>query len=265
MNSFILLAIVAATSVALAQGASVRITGGDLAQRGQFPYQVALTSKGKLLCGGVLVHERFALTAARCVFQGGVRVPEKSLRVFTGSERLMMGGQFRRVQTVHVHEQYAQNRFDLALVELNKPVAFSETVQAVPVAESAFNGAAAGESVTVTGWGRTAEDENTTYKLKFAQVNALSGEQCAQELGEAYYEGALCFHGEENKGAVCFGDFGGPAVYENTLVGVASYSAGEACGSEQPDVFVDVGVFHDWVQEKIAGDESGETTTATTA
>uniref|UniRef100_A0A8D8CKV3 Chymotrypsin-1 n=1 Tax=Culex pipiens TaxID=7175 RepID=A0A8D8CKV3_CULPI len=262
MNSFILLTIVAATSLALAQGASVRITGGDLAQRGQFPYQVGLTSKGKLLCGGVLVHERFALTAARCVFQNGVRIPEKSLRVFAGSERLMMGGQFRRVQAVHVHEQYAQNRFDLALVEINKPVAFSETVQAVAVGESAFNGA--GE-VTVTGWGRTAETENTSYKLKFATVAALSGEQCAQELGEAFYEGALCFRGEENKGVACFGDFGGPAVHENTLVGVASYSAGEACGSEQPDVFVDVGVFYDWIQEKIGGDDSGETTTATSA
>lgn len=262
MNSFILLAIVAATTLVLAQGASVRVTGGDLAQRGQFPYQVALTSKGKLLCGGVLVHERFVLTAARCVFQEGVRVPNKSLRVFAGSERLMMGGQFRRVQAVHVHEQFADNRFDLALVEVNKPLAFSETVKAVPLRESAFDGA--GE-VTVTGWGRTAEEENTSYKLKFAQVTALDGEQCAQELGEAFYEGALCFRGEENKGAVCFGDYGGPAVYENTLVGVASYSAGEACGSERPDVFVDVGVFYEWVQEKMAGDETGETTTVTSA
>lgn len=125
--------------------------------------------------------------------------------MFAGSERLMMGGQFRRVQTVHVHEQYAQNRFDLALVEINKPVAFSETVQAVPVGESAFNGEAT--AVTVTGWGRTAETENTSYKLKFATVTALSGEQCAQELGEAFYEGALCFRGEENKGVACFVSF----------------------------------------------------------
>lgn len=262
MNSFIVLAIVAATSLALAQGASVRVTGGDLAQRGQFPYQVGLTSKGKLLCGGVLVHERFVLTAARCVVQNGVRVPEKSLRVFAGSERLMMGGQFRRVQAVHVHEQFSENRFDLALVEVNKPVAFSETVKAVTLAESAFNGT--GE-VTVTGWGRTAEDENTSYKLKFAKLTAVYEEQCAQELGEAFYEGALCFRGEEGKGAVCMGDYGGPAVVDNTLVGVASYSAGEACGSEHPDVFVDVGVFYDWVQEKMAGDETGETTTVTYA
>lgn len=56
--------------VAALVGCAQAVVDGEFAEKGQFPYQVALTHKGKLHCGGVLVHERFVLTAAHCLFDG---------------------------------------------------------------------------------------------------------------------------------------------------------------------------------------------------
>lgn len=236
--------------VAALVGCAQAVVDGEFAEKGQFPYQVALTNKGKVHCGGALVHERFVLTAAHCFFDGETQFPVKAFRVFFGSERLMMGGQFRNVKTVHVHEEFDHQTFkyDLALVELSKPAQFSDNVEAVTVNDTPF---AFEESVTFTGFGRTSEEENTSYKLKYNTFTAFTTEECQNYLGDAFYEGALCFHNKEGHSGACFGDYGGPAVFENSVAGVASYTFGGACGGEQPDVFVDAGFFHDWVEEKL--------------
>jgi secreted trypsin-like serine protease len=43
-----------------------RITGGSVAERGQFPWQVGLIIGGSSFCGGSLISERWVLTAAHC-------------------------------------------------------------------------------------------------------------------------------------------------------------------------------------------------------
>jgi secreted trypsin-like serine protease len=43
-----------------------RITGGSVASRGQFPWQVALIIDSAYFCGGSLISDRWVLTAARC-------------------------------------------------------------------------------------------------------------------------------------------------------------------------------------------------------
>jgi secreted trypsin-like serine protease len=43
-----------------------RITGGFLASRGQFPWQVALVIDNAWFCGGSLISAQWVLTAAHC-------------------------------------------------------------------------------------------------------------------------------------------------------------------------------------------------------
>ncbi|XP_053686928.1 serine protease SP24D-like [Sabethes cyaneus] len=255
MNTMLVLTIIAGVILLGAVLAENRVVDGQFAEKGQFPYQVALVRQGKLHCGAVLVHEKFVLTAAHCFFQGDQPLPEKTLHVFFGSERLLVNGQFRQARTVHVHEKFdhTSNKYDLALVELNKPVTFSETVRGVSVENVAF---LENQQATFSGWGRSGEQQNTNYKLKYNTLTSLSAADCATALGDAYYEGALCFHNEQQHSGVCFGDYGGPVVHNGTLVGVASYTVGGTCGGDKPDVFVDVSYFYEWVQEKFGGENN---------
>jgi len=43
-----------------------RITNGNTAASGQFPWQVALVINGASFCGGSLISNRWVLTAAHC-------------------------------------------------------------------------------------------------------------------------------------------------------------------------------------------------------
>ena len=43
------------------------IVGGEDAQNGMIPYQVALYASGSFFCGGTLIGKQTVLTAAQCV------------------------------------------------------------------------------------------------------------------------------------------------------------------------------------------------------
>ncbi|XP_035789479.1 serine protease SP24D-like [Anopheles albimanus] len=245
--------IVLASSLADAQGP--RIVDGENAGRAQFPYQVTLTEKLLVLCGGALVHERFFLTAAHCLFDANnTLLPLNNLNVFYGSEKLFSNGKYNRIRTVLVHDQYehGSTQYDLALVEVRRNFELSFNAQPLALAESAQEEP---QSVTVSGFGRTSEAGNTSFKLKHAELSTLSSGDCQTATGDGWYEGALCLD-TSNGGGFCTGDYGGPAVFNGTLVGIGSYTSGGRCGSGQPDVFVDVGYFRAWVQSQIDEIES---------
>lgn len=46
-----------------------RIVAGIKARKGGFPWQVGIYLQGRLICGGTLINERYALTAAHCFGQ----------------------------------------------------------------------------------------------------------------------------------------------------------------------------------------------------
>ncbi|XP_052898445.1 serine protease SP24D-like [Anopheles moucheti] len=222
-----------------------RVADGTDARRGQFPYQVALTLKRQTVCGGVMVHERFFLTAAHCFFNGDTPLPVEQLNVFYGSEKLFSNGRYNRVKTVHFHDQYDHGlQYDLAVVEVKRNFDLSSTSRPVAFGEEAF-----GENLlaTVTGYGRSTVEGNMAFRLKYAQLTSLPDSQCREAMGDDYYEGVFCLDTSEGSG-FCMGDYGGPAVFEDRLVGVGSYTVGGKCETGQPDVFVDVGYFSEWVQ-----------------
>uniref|UniRef100_A0A182PGH3 Peptidase S1 domain-containing protein n=1 Tax=Anopheles epiroticus TaxID=199890 RepID=A0A182PGH3_9DIPT len=239
--------LVVVLGVSIAQGSVIgRVAGGSNARRGQFPYQVAMTLKRQTVCGGVMVHERFFLTAAHCFFKGETPLPLEQLNVFYGSEKLFSNGRYNRVKSVHFHEQYenGSNKYDLAVVEVKRKFDLSSASRPVAFGEEAF-----GENLlaTVTGYGRNTVEGNMAFRLKYAQLSSMSDAQCREAMGEDYYEGVFCLDTSDGAG-FCLGDYGGPAVFEERLVGVGSYTVGNKCEAGQPDVFVDVGYFSEWVQ-----------------
>lgn len=79
MKSFIFISIITAISSACIgtdefiertyfDDANSRIVGGQLAEEGQFPHQVALFRDNRFSCGGSILDKRHVLTAAHCVY-----------------------------------------------------------------------------------------------------------------------------------------------------------------------------------------------------
>ncbi|XP_012162886.1 serine protease SP24D [Ceratitis capitata] len=214
-----------------------RIIGGQVAASGQFPYQVSIRLGGQHICGGALVSESYVLTAAHCVYG----VPLKYITVQAGSVNRMEDGVISEVSNVTVHAEYAFNN-DIAVVELKKPLEFTDLIQAIPIATLEVP---ANQSVVISGWGRIREGGPLSPKLMYSRsVMVLSAELCATY--EAFSdEGLLCLAKSSGRG-FCNGDDGGPAVYRNFLIGIASFTD-TSCGSGRPDGYTKVSYYADWL------------------
>ncbi len=117
------------TTVALAQPPTPRIVGGQEADPGEWPWQVALVKKGPNLynnqfCGGMLIAANWVVTAAHCVDTEG----PNDLDVVAGVHDLANPGaniQRRTLSQIIVHPNWnpTNGDSDIALLKLTSPIA----------------------------------------------------------------------------------------------------------------------------------------------
>lgn len=221
-----------------------RIVGGAAASPNQFPHQIALLRSGSLSCGGSLIASNWVLTAAHCVYNGNQIVSPSLLTVLAGTVNLGQGGVRRNVQRIIPHERYGNFRNDIALLQLEQPYQLGGSIGTIALARSAVP---AGSAITISGWGRLSANGPLPSVLQYNQANALSTLQCTMQTG--IRQGLLCLQSPANNGA-CNGDSGGPAVYNNQLVGVANFVI-NYCGSTAPDGYAKVSDFVRWIEARV--------------
>ncbi len=127
------------------------------------------------------------LTAAHCIAWGSGAL---KLRMLLGDHDLHSNGVsgharsriVRRVRKIKMHASYntTDTDFDLALIEMNRPVTFRRNVRPVclPEAGQEF----AGREAVVAGWGRTSWNGLSSSKLKNVIVKIISNHECKYEL-----------------------------------------------------------------------------------
>ncbi|XP_030381393.1 serine protease SP24D [Scaptodrosophila lebanonensis] len=236
------------------QGApQARIVGGDDAVLGQFPYQASLSIGGSYNCGAVIIAERYALTALGCVCSKGSDKPwpPQLFQVAAGTVDLYTGGQRITVEEILVNPNYIELEIGVALLRLREPMVFNEYVNAVPLARQ---NPPEGVTIEVSGWGRQKDtDENMYRTLQLNDETVLPVQDCRVVSDEGdllpLNEQVLCL-GHARKNGICRGDFGGPAVYGQQLVGLAADTLGE-CGSMMPDRFISIAANYEWIIENM--------------
>lgn len=259
MKSFIILSVIAFAAIANVQcidlldkiEQTTRIVNGHNSTRGQFPHQALLLlsiGEGQVgTCGGVLISAHHILTAAHCAV--GVRSFEIHLGALVTRDRNETGRIVRTTNTSIIHPYYvpAITLNDIAILTLDEPVEFSDTIRPIrlPEAGNWFHGI----NAIASGFGLQNTSAPTIAPiLQWTNLTTIDNLQCYRTFGVLVARlSVLCAVGDERRSA-CNGDSGGPLITESgDLIGLVSFGSGEGCHHGHPVVFTRVTYFLDWI------------------
>ncbi|MCB6179599.1 serine protease [Rhodobacter sp. Har01] len=184
------------------EDAGGKVIGGELADEGEWPWQVALTvaampvSPDSQFCGGSLVMDEWVLTAAHCVHmmddQGTeFDVHPTELSIVAGTTKLDGSGDVIPVEAIFPHPSYTATGldYDIALIKLaRKPNVPYKTVE-VPDADFGDILQQPGVTTVVTGWGLQ-NGGRMSPELREVQIQMLDREMCNTAMMEARAEEA---------------------------------------------------------------------------
>uniref|UniRef100_A0A0K8SDV4 Uncharacterized protein n=3 Tax=Lygus hesperus TaxID=30085 RepID=A0A0K8SDV4_LYGHE len=232
-----------------------RVISGIDAYLGEFPWAVAIGLDQMFFCGGALLTDSLVLTAAHCMMARDTPIgnlilhlgdldlinPNETAHVLRGVSKIMFHS--------HFHPFLLAN--DIALLRLDQPVAFSDTIQ--PACLPSPTESYVGLKANVVGWGVTSfpmgEPSPVLQKL---EVETLANAQCSKVIEEPVTLGMLCAAPTDLQGT-CFGDSGGPLTVETksgrrVLIGVVSFGVtGCAVQPAFPDLYTRVSEYLKWI------------------
>lgn len=139
-----------------------RIIGGEYAKQGQFPYQISIrfrsldwdtdiqanVTRYYHFCGGSILNERWALSAAHCTEEK----PPSQLVIVVGAHHVFNDGVRYPVEAYHHHPQYDSWNLlnDLSLLKTRWAIQFNARVQPIAITRRHTQERA---SAIVSGWG----------------------------------------------------------------------------------------------------------------
>ncbi|XP_069688740.1 brachyurin-like isoform X1 [Periplaneta americana] len=227
--------------------ASSRITNGQTASRGQFPWQAGLTIDFSGFCGGSIISNDWLLTAGHCI--GGtyevtlgannINNPESEAVIFRTSSSIR-------------HEGYNSDTLanDIGLVKMS--VTYSTYISPISLPPRSDQGNTfAGQSVRVSGWGINSDSATQlTENLQYVDLTVITNQECNSVYG-VITSGMICVSTPGGK-STCSGDSGGPLIHSQNggyvQVGVVSFSAASGCEAGLPAGFTRVTSYLDWIQ-----------------
>jgi V8-like Glu-specific endopeptidase len=193
--------------------------------------------KGQAGCTATLIGTRTVLTAAHCV------TDSKSVpyQLFANiGFALQPGGQVHNAAAVMVHQAYGSQNADVAVVRLSQPIT---SVTPMFIATKAPQ---MGETITLVGFGITADGVSSSFGTKRRATNTI-GKLTTTEM--------IFYGAQGNVGNICNGDSGGPAFATREgreyLVGVHSWGEGQ-CGVAEHDQRVDA--YRSWIEQQAGND-----------
>jgi len=237
-------------------GGPPEIVGGQVAARGEFPYNVGLLDRAEpdsywaQFCGGSLIGRSTVLTAAHCV-EG---TSPAQLDVLVRATRLDNSGVRKPVARIIRHPQYNANTsaYDVAIVRLRSPVTnFSGGLAGLIPVVSPNQAAlwAPGRTATVTGWGLTSDGGDASTVLRKVSVPIVSDSACQGAYGSEMISSVMVCAGQAGRDS-CQGDSGGPLAVRNGAgwVQVGLVSWGDGCGDPGfPGVYTEVAAVRPWI------------------
>ncbi|KAI5632378.1 trypsin domain-containing protein [Phthorimaea operculella] len=228
MNTALILLLGATAVAALPTNGPGRITGGQIASIGTYPYS----------------HTASCTTPVPQPFQWRSRV---------GSATANSGGYLFNTEQIILHEGFNRITFDLDFAIVRIVGTFNlnlANVKAAVLAQPSYQ-LPDDAPVFALGWGHTcAQWCSSSENLRRVQISTVNINTCRylyQELGRQITENMICA-GAPNEGGrgACQGDSGGPLVHNGTVVGVISWS--HECGNARyPGISARIPIVSYWI------------------
>ncbi|XP_044873022.1 complement factor B-like [Mauremys mutica] len=265
-----------------------RVFRGEQAEEKQWPWQVYLKLKDKhhsYSAGGSIVAPSWVLTAAHNVWdaEAGRAMAPDQVTAAVGLTTTPKQPPGLRVGQIIVHEGYKgllNFDFDIALLNLTEPLAFTPKIRPVCLPCSAemrriLDLPAAGWEETctyqgriltghggdeeereirgiITGWGKIG-NRATSKVLQQAEVVIQSRPHCQEKL-KNFTSNMFCAVGEKGQDA-CGGDSGGPFVVKRNQrwiqVGIVSHGSTQKCDGTSLGVYTSVPQLMGWIRKKV--------------
>ncbi|XP_055019853.1 LOW QUALITY PROTEIN: suppressor of tumorigenicity 14 protein homolog [Boleophthalmus pectinirostris] len=236
-----------------------RIVGGQNAELGEWPWQVSLhfMTNGHS-CGASILSPKWLLSASHCFITNSQenRIPS-NWQSYSGMQDQYKHDdvQRRTIRRIITHPDYNQMTFDydIALLELNEPLVFGNSIQPICLPSSSHH-FPAGMSCWITGWGAMREGGQAAQLLQKALVKIINDSVCNTVTEGQVTSRMLCSGFLSGGVDACQGDSGGPlACFEESgkwfQAGIVSW--GEGCARRnKPGVYSRVTKLRGWIKKE---------------
>lgn len=235
-----------AVAVAQSQTDENKIIGGYTCIQHSQPWQAALLAgpMHRFLCGGVLLSDRWAITAAHCARMIlWVALGKHNLRRREATQQVL------RVARQVPHPQYNSRTHDndLMLLRLERPARLGRAVRPIAVAQTC---ASPDTPCRVSGWGTTSSPAaRYPNPLQCVNINISSDQQCQRAYPGAITPGMVCAGVSQGGRDSCQGDSGGPLVCGGQLQGLVSWGMERCAQPGYPGVYTNLCKYHTWIQQ----------------
>jgi len=238
-------------------GTCTNIVGGKAARENEFPWTVSVQDATGHQCAGVILNERWVLSAATCTsgFAPGeiqLVVGEHSLSTSSPNQATY------DTEAVFENEIYDPSTFnnDITLVKTTANITFNAAV--TPICPPDPANQYAGVDATTCGWGGVATGAPYEDVLRFVTLRTIDNTACqAAFTGNTITANMICAGdgGANDSRDTCQGDAGGALATKDattgefTVIGLTSWGIG--CAAGYPGVYTRVAQFNNWITDKI--------------